>query len=212
MKRFIATTCLIALTSMQAGAQQITSAGDPALAGSTLVNFNALPNQSFTSMMFGNLTISSPGTLRLADQYSGQYGATGRYLDNNEGLTNVIRFTFAGGTSAFGMTWGAADTEASSLAAYDALNNLIYSYATPFNNVQNGYSDYIGIKAPDIAYAEITIRGGTGFDYILIDDVRFAQGQQSVVPEPASVALMATGLLGLIPAARRIRARRSTQA
>lgn len=202
MKRLLLSIAAIAGLATSGEAQQISSAGHPALVGATLVNFNLEPTGVFTSRSFGNLTISGIGAqLKITNQFAGLFGATGMHLQNDNGTSRAqgVRFTFAGGTSAFGFSLGAADTRASSLSAYDINQNLLFSYATPFNSP--GFVDYVGIAASGIAYAELTLHSFFGApDDVVIDDVSF---QGTVVPEPASLALLGAALLVVIPAVRR---------
>ncbi|MEO8624030.1 MAG: PEP-CTERM sorting domain-containing protein [bacterium] len=129
-------------------------------------------------------------------------------MHNNGGATQSLRFSFATPTTAFGFSYGAADTGPSTLAAYDIGGNLIASYSTPYDNISAGYVDYTGIAAPGIAYADLTLNAynSSAFDYVLIDD--FSYHAVTAAPEPASLVLPGTGLLGLVPMARR-RARKN---
>ena len=127
MKRLLLSFAVVAGLSTSAGAQQINNAGDPALAGATLVNFNSATMGLFSSMTFGGLTISGiGGQLMMTNQWNGSYGATGIHFQNytGTGTTQTVRFSFTGGTSAFGFSLGAADTRPSLLTAYDVNNNV----------------------------------------------------------------------------------------
>jgi hypothetical protein len=82
------------------------------------------------------------------------------------------------------------------------------SFSSLFFNFQNNFTYFVGFtsEAGDIGSLVFTrLADGTG-DTIGIDDVRFATiGQVQVTPEPASIVLLATGLLGVVGAARRKR-------
>lgn len=90
--------------------------------------------------------------------------------------------------------------------AYDGsggTGNLLANFALPTNSFQLGYQVFIGVASDTADIRSLVIVdgfSGTG-DGVYIDNIRFSQA--AATPEPASLALLAAGLVGL--AARRRR-------
>ena len=143
--------------------------------------------------------------LRIASTFAGSYNTNGsRYLDNNEGRTNGIRFDFDDPISAFAFNFGASDV-VWTLSAYSVSGSLLESRSIdPTRGGNNGA--YFGLADAGISYALLTSAGN---DYIMLDNFTYA-GQAasggapaSEVPEPGSLALLGIGLAGAWVATRR---------
>jgi hypothetical protein len=200
-------TALIAAAGLFAGtgtsfAIPITGTGDtslaPALAGSTLIDFDAGPTGSFASYTSGNVTFTGVGApLNVGPDFNGSFNTRGvNSLFNGFDLDpDAMRSDFAAPVSAFAFLWGAADNTWD-LRAFDAANNLIESLAIgPVFSSNAG--DYFGIAAGGIAYATLTDRLDNigGGDFVFIDNFRY--GGAVSVPEPSTLAVFGLGLLAL---------------
>jgi PEP-CTERM motif len=94
------------------------------------------------------------------------------------------------------------------IQAYDSSNTLLSTFTSPCT------ANYVGVSATclpnefdEVTGADISkvvITGGSGNNFVL-DDAEFSGSVNgtSAVPEPASLVLLGTGLLGLVGVARR---------
>ena len=105
--------------------------------------------------------------LRTANDYAGLYNCMGvRCIDNNEGITTSIKFTFLTPTNGFAFNFGASDS-IWVLNAYNSANELLGSVDAPVTLSSNS-GDYIGLQFASSSISYATLILGT-FDYIFID-------------------------------------------
>lgn len=175
------------------------SSAPPLSNATAIVDFENQPNATFSSLTSNGVTFTGiGGSLRTDAQYAGLYNARGsRYLDNNQGSTGTVRFDFDTLVNGFAFNWGASDV-AWTLSAFDAMGNVIESYVLPITNASNA-GDYVGLQDNGISYATMT--GGAG-DWIFVDNFTIAQAGTSV-PEPAPLALLGLGVVGLLASRRK---------
>lgn len=195
---------LLFSASASASAQQINSATDPALAGSTVADFEAAPAGTFTSLTVSGVTFTAAAgeNFQISGAYAGQYNSRGAQSLQNQGYNfSNLTMNFGGNVSAFGFLFGASDNQWT-VTAYDAFNNAIATVNAPITRSSNS-GDFIGYKSgsADIAYATLS---GPRSDYIFVDNVQYVA--TVATPEPASLALLGTGLLGVVGMVRRKRA------
>ncbi|MCG8588061.1 MAG: hypothetical protein MJE66_02110 [Proteobacteria bacterium] len=199
----LAVAMLIALGARSAEAAFIDNAGDPALVGAVLFDFNSEPLDTyFTTRTFGGLfTITmAVDDMHMDDQWCASFGTTGNCLDtiSSGGPANDdFRIDFVQPVSAFGFDLNALDIDWT-LETYDSLDNLLGSYTiasqspglTGFD--RRGYAG--ATESVSIAYAVIS---SVGNDRALLDNFAI------VVPEARSTLLLGLGLGGLAVAGRR---------
>lgn len=189
---------LIALLSPLTIAAPITSPGDPALAGATVITFSEQSAGTSTSFTFGDVTFTADASNNLTLQNNPCASLctpdTGHVLGNQTSGTSggnvLVNFNTA--VSAFGFG-AAAQNSAVSVSAFDQLNALIevFNFSGSCCSFEFG-----GIAASDIYSLLIATS-----DYIIIDNFTYTTATE--VSEPNTIAVLSLGLIALITARRK---------
>lgn len=185
-----------------ANAQPVSSAGPQF--GSTVADFNSLANGTVISNQFPAFTVT--GGLCANSDYSAAYFfgdvmQASNFVNFQGGNCNgsanqPFTFTFAQNISSFGF-----------MAVVNGINTITFDNGNGTAVVPNPFTTVAGwagfTDATPFNTINVTISGDGG---IALDDVTYTNAA-TVVPEPASLALVASGLFGVLVAARRRRSR-----
>ena len=181
-KTLIATAIGLIGTPLAANAALITSSADPALSGSTVINFDSEATSNFVSKTLSGVTFSTTsGTLRNAPfDEGGTFGGSGQDLSTRDlGSPEAFRIDFATSVSAFGMVWGAADYDWTvKLFNSSGVNTETLTFCGSSSGCASGtgYVKFYGASGPDIKYVTLET---TSSDWVKIGDFEFSTGTLS---------------------------------
>jgi hypothetical protein len=168
--------------------------------------FGPLTTHTFESGASGPGAIytSGKGLPRHANScaFAGCSTPSGAYGLASAGFPDVVDISFTLPTTSMGLWFGNDDTCCTGpftayMYAYNGVS--LVGTASLAANMNDRADQFLGFNSTT-SVDRVRVQYGTGSTslYVYIDDVQFnVAAAPEVVPEPASVALMATGLLGL---------------
>lgn len=182
----------VLLLPLGVNAMPITSEADPALIGSTLIDFESPAPGEYASLVLPGVTINGIGNTMtictLCGGGGGTFGDDGQTLQNAGGSPITFDIVFDSVVSAFGIQGGAFNSPWT-YSAFDSSNVLIETMAV--NNPCCG-PFFDGIAAAGIK--RVTLNGGG--DWVVFDNLRFV-ADSVAVPEPGILSLLGLGLMGM---------------
>ncbi len=189
---------LIGAASISAFASPITSSGDPALTGATVIDFESVTTGEYASLVLPGVTINGiSSTMTICDGCGGgggSYGDVGRSLQNTGGSPVSFDLVFDNVVSAFGIIGGALNS-GWTYTAFDDSNNVIETLNIT-DPCCGGF--FHGIAQNGIKRVNLN---GSG-DWVVFDNLQFVAGPGQV-PEPISLSLFGIGFAGLALSRRR---------
>ena len=194
---------LLALGALAAPAHaQLTPLAAPA-AGSTTIDFDGLPDGTDLTTQFAAQGVTVSGYACASSFYAGFFAGDPIQVTNAQvgtcpgvgfsGTAGALTFTFSSPTTTFGFN-GA--TNAGDVITFATAHGSLALPAALFVNPFVGFTD----ATP---FTSVTVSVGPVHPAILFDNLSF--GAASTVPEPATLGLVALGLVGLAAGTRRRR-------
>jgi hypothetical protein len=198
MKKFLLTLAILSMLVSAINANALTTYSNRtdwnnSVTGITTIDFTGMGGEQMSSLTSGTVTFDVPdnydsGALWVSTP--GAYEGLGEALVGNHWMT-TLRATFNPGTTAIG-------TDVYNLYVTDSIavsimnDDVLSSYSVP---VTLGYGSFFGVTTDSGYISEITFSPSNY--WVGIDNFSLATTTGGSVPEPATMLLLGSGLVGL---------------
>jgi len=207
IRRSVVSTAVIALTigvgsahAQATGFKNSTGLSDP----STTITFDEILLAAGTpvSDQYAAYGITFLGMVYDAGAAGALQGIAGHYLGNFIPITNPFTMFFSNAISGVAFAMGTNPNDATTISAYNG-STLVGTFTSPSTYTDpNAYWGFTADNGASFDRIEVNVGGGGTAD---IDNIQMARSV-TTAPEPATIALVGTGLFGLAAIVRRRRA------
>ena len=209
LSRFTSIAAVAVLAASTAGAQPV-AAGIGAFTGATVVNFNSTANEAFVGSQYSGLGVTFAGSL-YGMTNSGDLGVfpangggviASNWLysrSSNTGLSFKALFSAPAGSAGFWL-----ENWANQTGTVEIFNSAVSLGTINFAPTSSLTAQFFGLTSV-IGFDELRFTNTSNTNgFYAIDDFQFG-ASVTATPEPASILLMSTGLVGIVAFARRRR-------